>query len=139
MIGSDPAPAQRVNQVKAGGNNLCCAIVTRIEGGINVRVGVGCWCWWMDVGGWRCHSTGRMLKNVIRESVMSNLQQSHRQAGVEVDASTSTPCKLQFSPCGRKKKKCLQGTDRLVYFSRWILVVLIVRYVCICVPKFGSE
>lgn len=51
MIGSDPAPAQRVNQVKAGGSNLCCAIVTRIEGEINVCVGVGCW-WWMDgIGG----------------------------------------------------------------------------------------
>lgn len=102
MIGSDPAPAQRVNQVKAGGNNLCRAIVTRIEGGINVRVGVV--CWWMAGGekgggveGWRRHSTGRMLKNVIRESVMSNLQQSHHLTGVEVDASTSTPCTQQFS------------------------------------------
>lgn len=57
MIGSDPAPAQRVNQVKAGGNNLCRAIVTRIEGGINVRVRMV--CWWMAGGekggleGWR--------------------------------------------------------------------------------------
>ena len=61
-------------------------------------------------GGRRCHSTRRRLKNVIRGSVMSNLQQSHHQTGVEVDASTSTPppqpCRLQFSlqgyPCGRK-------------------------------------
>lgn len=58
--------------------------------------------WWRE-GGWqRRHSAGRMLKNVIRESVMSNLQQSHHHTGVEVDVSTSTACKLQFSPCGRK-------------------------------------
>lgn len=49
MIGSDPAPAQRVNQVKAGGGNLGRAIVTRIEGGeINACVGEGGW-WSMDI------------------------------------------------------------------------------------------
>lgn len=34
-------------------------------------------------------------KNVIRESAMSNLQQSHHLAGVEVDASAPAPRKLQ--------------------------------------------
>lgn len=77
--------------------------------------GVGAGGWVGVGGGWRCHSTGRMLKNVIRESVMSNLQQSHHQAGVEVDASTSTPCKLQFSPCGRKKNVSRELIDWFIF------------------------
>lgn len=95
MIGSDPAPAQRVNQVMAGGNNLQKrAIVTRMGGG-----GLTCALGWRGVDGrWGCGGAINredVGKNVIRESAMSNLQQSHHLAGVEVDASAPAPRKLQ--------------------------------------------
>lgn len=70
-----------------------CDMDGRGRGGINTCMGWrgvdGRW-WWrlinrVDVG----------KKNVIRESVMSNLQQSHHLTGVEVDASARAPHKLQ--------------------------------------------
>lgn len=92
MIGSDPAPAQRVNQVTAGGNNLQKrAIVTRGREwgrwGINTCIGGEVLT---GGGGVRGDQQGGCWgKNVISESAMSNLQQSHHLTGVEVDASAS--------------------------------------------------
>lgn len=111
MIGSDPAPAQRVNELTAGGNNLQKrAVVTRLGGGGGLTHALG----WRGVDGrWVVggdQQGGCCGKNVIRESAMSNLQQSHHLTGVEVDASASALRKLQSYPvweqkCRHDKKK----------------------------------
>lgn len=59
-----------------------------------------------EFGGWWRHSTGE-----------------------DVGISTSTPCKLQFSPCGRKMPA---GDSKQVYFSDGLEI-------CIDLPQIWQE
>lgn len=66
------------------------------------------------MGGGGAIQQGSRFKNVIRGSVMSNLQQSHHQTGVEVDTSAF---QIAVQSAGNFMWEITTEIPRSVYFS----------------------